>query len=107
MLDLLRVNRFILFGVLLLNFISSAKQSLILLLATSFPFPPPLPSPPLAQSTQKCNKCLMNQAGGIQMQAMLIIELSMRQELCLGSLRYGRLLNPHDDSVTIFARPGD
>lgn len=49
----------------------------------------------------------MNQAGGIQMQAMLIIELSMRQELCLGSLRYGRLLNPHDDSVTIFARPGD
>ena len=67
---------------------------------------PPSP-PPLAQSTQKCSKCLMNQAGGIQMQATLIIEPSMRQELCLGSIRYWRLLNPQDDSVTVPARLGD
>lgn len=92
------------FGVLLLNFISSLKQSLILCLPPLFLSS--LAFPPLAQSTQKCNKCLMNQAGGIQMQAALTVEPSMRQELCLGSIRYWHLLNPHDDSASVFSRFG-
>ena len=102
-LDLLRVNRFSFFDVLLLNFISSTKQSLILLLTVSLPFFHLLPSLG-PKHIEKYNKCLMNQAGGIQMQATLITERSMRQELCLGSIRHRCLLNPHDDSVTILCQ---
>lgn len=64
-------------------------------------FPSSTPFLPLDQSTWECSERLMNQAGGIQMQVTLTTEPSIRQELCLGTVRYWSLLNPHAGFVTI------